>query len=475
MQRNKFSLSHYKLLTMNMGLLYPVTWFETIPGDSIQQATSALIRCSPLNAPVMHPCRVRVHHWWVPLSQLWDDYEDFFTGGELGTSTPTVPHHDLGTVSEGDLLDYMGIPPAAYGGGGAMEVSALPARAYQHIWNEFYRDQQEVTEAVVSTASGADSTTEIDVKNIAWEKDYFTTARDDETLGTTISIPLTGDAPIMSESVTEDPAGYYNVAALSAPTGTPKDWGTDVVADLSSVSGVDINDLRLALALQRFQENRNQYGARYPELLQHLGIRPDDRSLSRPLYLSGGRQTISFSEILASADTGSYSVGDMVGHGIGAMRTRKYRKFFSEHGICMTLISVLPKTIYASGIDRSWLRTVKEEYFVRELQHLGEQVVYNKETYSQHSTPDGTFGYQARYDEYRGIPSGIAGEFRSSLDHWHLARIFTGDTALNSSFIQASPTTRVYQSGGTDQLYVMANNSIQARRPIIKRGKAMTF
>lgn len=480
MKRNKFNLSHYKLMTFNMGKIYPVTWFETIPGDSFQMITSALLRTQALLAPVMHPCTIRFHSWWVGLSQIWEDYEDFFTGGEDGTATPTHPYLDLGTVNEGDLLDYMGIPPAAYGGGGNMEVSALPLRAYQWIFKEMYRDQQLVTSPTIDTTSGSDSTTTTTIQSAAWPKDYFTTCREDESLGDAITIPLTGDAPIYSDVSVEDPLGYYQPATTSPPSGTPVDWdvGTyGIHADMSAVSAVEINDLRLALALQRFQESRQQYGARYPEYLRYLGVTPDDRSLGRPLYLGGGRQTISFSEVLSTADTGSYDVGDMTGHGIGAIRTRRWRKFFSEHGIVMTLMSILPKAIYANGVPRQFLRSIKEEYFVRELQHLGEQVVYNKETYSEHSSPDDTFGYQARYDDYRDGTSlnQIAGEFRSSLDHWHMARIFSGDTALNSTFISASPTTRIYKSSGTHQVYGMINHSIQARRPIIKSGRPMTF
>lgn len=493
MKRNKFGLSHYKLATFNMGKLVPLTWFEVIPGDSIQQITSALIRVQPLNAPVMHPVRCRIHHWLIPLSQIWDDYEDFFTGGEDGLQTPTHPYLDLGTVNEGDLLDYLGIPPAAYGGGGNMEVSALPLRAYQLVWREMYRDQQLVTAPTIDTTSGADSTTTTTLQSVAWEKDYFTTCREEETLGADINIPLLGSADVEAAG-TRIPKFDFGDDGTSRNLyvgGTSQDvlvdsavgaggrdgyWESpELQADLTSATGASINDIRLSLALQRFQEARQQYGARYPEYLRYLGITPDDQSLHRPVYLGGGRQTIAFSEIVSSADTGSYSVGDLVGHGIGAMRTRKYRKFIGEHGIIISLMSVLPKTMYANGIQRQWLRTVKEEYFQRELQHLGEQIVYNKETYSEHSSPDGTFGYIPRYDEYRGLPSSISGEFRSTLDHFHYGRIFTGDTALNSSFIQAVPTTRVYQSTSTDQLWVMANHSIQARRPIIKRGRPMTF
>jgi len=155
-----------------MGELIPVTWFETIPGDTIQMSTSALIRVSPLNTPVMHPVRVRLHHWFVPFRKIWDDFEDFITGGADGTSTPAVPARNSGTITEGTLLNYLGMPIGACTSG--LNEIILPMRAYQLIWNEWYRDQQLETEAVISTASGVDATTANTLQHVCWEKDYFT-------------------------------------------------------------------------------------------------------------------------------------------------------------------------------------------------------------------------------------------------------------------------------------------------------------
>lgn len=493
MKRNKFNLSCTKLATMAMGKIYPVFWGETLPGDTWQMSTAALVRAVALNAPIFHQVIVRIHHWFVPNRLIWDDsggaetgFEAFITGGSDGTKTPEHPHIDLGTVSEGDLLDYMGIPPGAYGGGGNMEVNALPVRAYNLIFNEWYADQQLTTARTIDKTDGADSTSTTTIASACWEKDYFTTSRTSPTLGTTVTIPLTGDADVHTDVGTgsivtlydETAASYQRLDSSGADLLTDTTAGSSanrMFADLSSVSGVDINDLRLALALQRYQEARNNYGARYPEYLSYLGVRPDDASLQRPQYLGGGRSAVQFSEHLVGSESTNFNPGDMVGHGISAMRTNKYQKFFREHGIVMTLMSVVPKTVYANGIFKPWNRTTKEEYFQRELQHIGEEIVENKETYSEHSSPTGTFGYAPRYDSYRRNHSTIAGEFRSTLNHWHMARIFTGDTALNSSFITSVPTDRVYQSTSTDPLMVMAANKIYTRRPIIKYHKAKTF
>lgn len=488
MKRNKFSLSHYKLLTCNMGNLVPLTWYEANPGDTIQQKTSLLIRTQPLLAPVMHPVRVRVHHWFVPNRLIFDDWEDFITGGEDGLDASVHPYKTITSATQGTLRDYIDLPVGTY----TEDVNVLPWRAYALIFNEWYRDQDLVTALTIDTTDGADTTTNNDLQSVAWEKDYFTTARPWEQKGTAVTIPLGGDAPITGLAA-PDAAAIGGSTSVRETDGSSATTYTDgwkstaqnimleedpsnanypnVRADLSAATGMSINDLRLSVALQKYMENRARFGARYSEWLASQGVKPRDARLQTPEYLGGGRQTIQFSEVLAHSDvSGEHELGGMGGHGIAAMQTNRYRKFIEEHGIIMTLMSVLPKTIYAQGLHKKFSRTAKEDYFQRELQHLGEQEVYNKEVYAEHTTPDGTFGYQAIYDDFRSLPSNIAGEFNDGAgnDHWHMARIFASDPSLNSTFVTAAPTTRIYAATGSDQLYIMANHSIQARRMMTK-------
>lgn len=128
--------------------------------------------------------------------------------------------------------------------------------------------------------------------------------------------------------------------------------------------------------------------------------------------------------------------------------------------------------MYAQGLPRTWNRRIKEDFFQRELQHVGQQEVLNKELYAAHATPEGTFGYQDRYDEYRRTESSIGGEFRTTLDYWHMARLFASDPALNATFVKSNPTKRVNQVQTADVLWVMANHSVQARRVIAPVGSS---
>lgn len=496
MKRSKMKLSHYNLLSCDMGELVPVGLTEVLPGDTVQHATSCLARVSPLLAPVMHPVHVRIHHWFVPHRLIWEDWEDFITGGSDGMDESVFPTITLdwtdgspptGAGILGGLADYLGCPPEING----LEVSALPFRAYASIFNEFYRDEDLVTPLTVDLTSGADTTTNTDLQNAAWEKDYFTSSRPWTQKGPEISLPLSGDALV--KGIYKDSGGSWNTTGNTFHGSGGEDFVAansdgdrlhstsyirqdpdnltypNIYADLSSVSAANINDLRLAFALQRYEEARARYGSRYTEYLRYLNVRSSDARLQRPEYLGGGRQTIQFSEVLQTGVTTSgddtEGVGNLKGHGIAAVRSNRYRRFFEEHGYVMTLMSVLPKTMYVQGLHRTWNRRTKEDFWQKELQHIGQQEILNKELYAAHTTPEGVFGYQDRYDEYRRTPSRVSGEFRdTTLDYWHMARIFDSDPSLNASFVTSDPTKRVNAVQTNDVLWMMVNHSMQARR-----------
>lgn len=503
-KRSKFSLSHYKIGSCSMGELVPIGLVEVLPGDTIQQATSLFLRCAPLVSPVLHPVHIKVHHFYVPSRLVWDSFEDFITGGPDGLDVSEMPTVTApsGGFAVGSLADYLGLPTGIEG----IEVSALPFRAYTLIYNDWYRAQDLEQPLALSTESGPDTTTSLALQRADWAQDYFTTAAPWPQKGPAVSVPvdttaagqptITASTSIRSAGIPTfsanqaatagslaytgsqtgalTPLGYANSAP---PVNSSLGWNNPALAATttinytpgqSGIGSVDINQLREAFALQRFEEHRAMYGSRYTEYLRYLGIRASDARLQRPEYLGGGKQTVQFSEVLQTAE-GTDPVGTMRGHGVGAMRSNRYRRFIEEHGYVVSLMHVRPISVYMQGINRLWLRRVKEDYWQRELQHIGQQELYTQELYGA-ADAGKVFGYQNRYDEYRGMQSSVSGEMRTTLDYWHMARNFATEPVLNADFVSALPTDRVFASTETDQLYFMASHSIQARRMVARYG-----
>lgn len=476
MKRSKYNLSHYHLTTMNMGKLVPVGNFEVLPGDTVQLSSSALVRAAPLVSPVMHPCKVRIHWFFVPYRILWDGWESFITGGSDGMDVQNPPTIDNVAQPEGGLLDFMGVPPLT-----AVSLNALPVRAYNKIFNEWYRDEDLVPEV------DEDST---EVQDIGWEKDYFTTARPWTQKGPEVTLPLGTEADVFVGSTGNNQVGVrsgvggamqglenldgqlqvYKSGTAIPETGLLK-------ADLADATAVSVDQLRLAFALQRYEEARAQYGSRYTEYLRYLGINPRDSRLDRPEYVTGGVATIAFSEVLQTAvdDAGSSPVGQMYGHGIVALRTRRARMFVPEFGIMMGLMSTRPKTIYKQGMHRKFLRRTKEDYYQQELERIGQQAVYNAEVYAASGAEQTTFGYQDRYAEYRREPSRVSNEFRVQLEYWHLARSFSQAPALNASFVECDPSKRIYADQNASALYCMVSHNVRARRRVTAKTIGRVF
>lgn len=502
MKRSKQSLSHYKLLTGSMGALIPISWYEVLPGDTVQHATSCLLRFGPLNAAIMHPTVARIHKWFVPFRIIWQDWQDFITGGADGAQYPTVPYHsNAASYFSSSLADYLGIPVTTL----SMNINMLPFRAYNAIYNEWYRDSDLQSKRGLSLASGNDTTTDVSLAQCCWEKDYFTTARPWTQKGPAVTLPLGDRAPVKGigqegtgsfpDSLTVHETGgaavsYANASGANATTpnrimikGTGASGAPDIYADLQNATAASINTLRHALALQRYEEARARYGSRYTEYLRYLGVRSSDARLQRPEYLGGSKSTIQFSEVLqtsqtsAGGDTDGRGPGYLFGHGISAMRTNRFRKFFEEHGIVMTLLSVRPKTVYTQSLNRFWGKTSKEDFWQKELETIGQQGVYKWEVDAQHApNATDTFGFQDRYDEYRHIESTVAGNFRpgATAEVWHLGRDFGSMPAINADFVSCNPTDRIFQDT-SQQLFVMANHNIQARRLVSSKGNSLTF
>lgn len=480
MKRFKHNLTHYHNTTMFMGELIPISCVEVLPGDTFRHRSTVMMRFAPMVAPPMHPVNVQVHHWFVPNRLVWDKWEEFITKKDPTLTVPKVTTNDTHKV----MLEYMGVPPEAQTAG--TKVNALPVRAYNMIYNEFYRDQDihaERAEEDLTIARGC------------WQRDYFTTARQNAQQGSEVQIPFSSaQAPVHGIGMVNKTFGsgaavhetggndytYISGKYIGNTTGNsntqlmieedPTNPGyPGIYADLSGATGgIAISDFRKAVALARMADARNRFGDRYVDYLRYLRVNPRDGRLGRPEYLGGGRQTVAFSEVLATANGENNVVGDMAGHGIASLRSRAYRRFFEEHGHVITMLVVRPKTIYMNSLHRNWLRNEPDDYWQKELQIMQTQPILKKEVYAAHGNESDVFGYTDKYREYFEHPSRVSQTFRTTDKHWHFARDFLQTPELNASFLDCVPPGDPFANTLAPQLYVMAQQQISAKRLVRK-------
>jgi len=524
-KKNNFDLSHEVKMTGNMGELYPCYIQDVIPGDSFKVNTQQLVRFSPLLAPMMHNVDFKLDYFFVPYRIIWDEWKDFITGGEDGNDLPSYPRIRVSATSQtfltkGSLADYLGVPPTtATAGtkGGAwndiatataerQEISALPFRAYQLIWHEYFRDQNVGDEHEQFTGSGVHTSTDqvslMSLRKSNWQKDYFTSSLPFLQRGAEVTLPLGSTAPILYDNDTSYSTQIRNnsggntinsmsfdgvsalqtsssgqvIANLPGTTGIDIDNSRNLVADLSSATGATINELRKASALQQWLELMARAGSRYREQIYAIfGERIPDYTVQIPKYLGGGKTPIMVSEILSTYEDKSVSTsrpaGDMYGHALGLGDNIGFTQSFDEHGIILGLCRIIPKTSYVQGLNRFWQKFDKFDHYFPQFANLGEQEVYNKEIYVEGNTTDDNqiFGYQQRYAEYKYAENRVAGDFRDTLAHWELSRRFENNApTLNQSFIECAPDTRIFaiEDANEDKCWISLYHKVNAVRPI---------
>jgi len=493
-KKNFFDLTHDVKLSANMGELTPILTLECVPGDKFDLGCESIIRFAPMVAPVMHRMDVTMHYFFVPNRILWPNWEKFITNnGPNGTGETLVapylrPSSGWSTFDNNVLqfLDYLGVPPIQ-SGGTTSKISALPMAAYQCIYNEYYRDQNLIAPVDYKLDDGdndAKRSILLDMKKRAWEHDYFTSSLPFAQKGAAVDIPLAinnNDVPVYwndnltaANTITTD-IGAVTIGNLPMEG----DVNSALMAKTSDVSlqPTTINDLRRAFRLQEWLEKNARGGTRYIEnILTHFGVRSSDKRLQRPEYITGVKSPVIVSEVLnTTGESSGLPQGNMAGHAISVSSGKSGSYYCEEHGYIIGIMSVMPKTAYQQGIPRTYLKKDSLDYFWPTFANIGEQEVQKQELYAYTANAEDTFGYVPRYAEYKYMPSRVAGDFRNTLDYWHLGRIFATEPSLNETFVSANPTKRIFAVDDPegDSLYCHVLNKIKAIRPMPKYGTPM--
>ncbi len=462
--RSTFNLSHGHKTAFDADYLVPICQpIDVIPGSTFRFNTSFFMRLATPLEPILDNLHFDTFAFFVAYRTIWDNHEKFHgaqddPGDSISFTIPKLANGS--SIPLNSPLDYFGLP--SVGTITALDISALPSRAYVKVYNDWFRSAVLQDSLAMAKDNGTDNTADTPFLTLLKRGkrfDYFTSALPAPQRGSGVTFALGTSARVATDvadnadlSIWETVGSSYNRMDLGAGTFLEKDetgglLADRLYADLTDATGVSVNAVRLAFATQHVLERDARSGTRYVESLKaRWGVTSPDFRLQRAEYLGGGSTRVNVTPVQQQSGQPIPAANDKLGNlaAFGtANGTHSWSKSFVEHGVIIILGNLRGDISYSQGVDRYWSKSTRYDFVYPELVNIGEQAVLQGEIWADGTVNDDiVFGYQGRYDEHRFLNSKLTGIMRpdaaGTLASWHLSEDFGTAPVLGATFIEAN-------------------------------------
>lgn len=529
-ERSRFnSLSHSIRTSLNVGELVPFYCQEVLPGDEFNLTTNLVGRMQTPVVPTMDNLYCEYFYFFVPNRLVWKNWKNLMgesTSAWVDDTIYRVPHFtltNLGEVQKKSFLDYLGVRPLSSFGGANTPISVLPRRAYDLIWNEWFRDQNLQDPLLTYESLSIPDNVEKgrlsdsgEILRVNKTHDYFTSCLPAPQKGPSVYIPFDNMIlPVVAGQFDNNGKNYDN-ERYAMNLRSPADWSpieeegllgnngsgnvgqqhgsfqSDVSTNLSNLWAISsnedaivgaptINALRLAFQIQKIYEKDARSGSRYVEMIRsHFGVISPDARQQRPEFLGGGREIIgiqqqvattagenSESDINVLGSTGAYSYTQHSKHG--------YKYASTEHGLILGLMTLRYKHTYSQGVPRYLTRVDRFDFYDPALAHLGEQPVMVSELFINSNglgVNDQVFGYNEAWADYRYNLNKATANMRPETGEigllWHYGDAYEDAPTLSESWIyeDGANVKRTLYTSTVDDFFCDIYLDIDAIRPM---------